>query len=80
MESNWRFNVWDYGMQNSDWLLAARYVGILPPRLAVKRRGFPGIYFRYSVPVPGQVPGLIGPVVIPVLFPHFPYGQAVIPD
>lgn len=58
MESNWRFNVWDFGMAESDWRLAARTIVEVQGQLSLfVRRDFVWIYV-YTIPAFEQLPVL----------------------
>lgn len=67
-------------MWGSDWELCARIVTPGVFRYVVKQPIVPGWYPIYEVTAPGQLPTLFDAKEIPAEFPHFPYGEAVIPD
>lgn len=80
MESNWRWNVLAYGMQDSDWELCAGIPEFLPFKMVlVKRTGSPW-FWLYDVNDPDQLPDFWGRLLITPAFPHFPYGIEVEPD
>lgn len=79
MESNWRWNVWDFGFVGSDYIrLAARVRSGFPGvNRVITNTLTPGIYDVYIV-VPGQVP-----IYTDTFFgssDNFPYGVDVFPD
>lgn len=80
MESDWRFNVWNYGMQLSTWVLCARRFPPIPGVLLVKRSDTPTRYWLYQLPAPGQVPVVLSNHPILPTNPRFPYGILVNPD
>lgn len=80
MESNWRFNVLVYGMQDSDWELCARIPEFFPREaVLVKRTGSPWMWLYY-VDDPDQLPDFFARYLITPDAPHFPYGIEVDPD
>jgi len=80
LESEWRLNVWRFGMWGSDWELCARGVDpFLPYLYLVKRDKLPPRAWVYQI-LPGELPTFVGDYAIPPAFPHFPWGEDVFPD
>lgn len=80
MESEWRLNVWRFGMSLSGWRLCARLLAPLPINLAdlVVDRGGP--FFWFYRDVPGQLPVFSGTRILKG-GDHFPpTGFGVFPD
>jgi len=80
VESEWRWNVFDYGLQGSEYRLIARVSGSPSVILIAAKAVGATTYDVLFVPVPGQLPVLLSTVAIPGANPHFPYGLAVLPD
>lgn len=80
MESNWRWNVWVYGMQISDWLLCARITSSGSLVVVNPDSAFPTKYRLFNIATPSGVPALVTRGDIPAAHPHFPYGVPVLPD
>jgi len=80
LESNWRFGVWNYGMYDSAWELAAHKLGTNYPTHRVIVRLSNGLGAEFNVAGPGQLPSLVNTFVPPVAHPHFPFGRLVDPD
>lgn len=80
MESNWRFNVADFGMSSSNWRLSARYVEFPQFILVNPAPPFLNRYRIFQDAGPGQVPTFVALVNIGPGNPHFPYGNVVEPD
>jgi len=77
LESNWRFNLWEYGMSHSVFKLIARTTTQNPPLLIGALHGDPLFFLTAFVPAPGQLPvfNMSGSSAKP-----FPYGIPVEPD
>lgn len=78
MESNWRFNVWFYGLNATRFRFFARssvnsnlLISDWPDDVSLV-----GVWFKPTVP--GQLPTLFA--LGPKLAPHFPYGYPVLAD
>lgn len=80
MASNWRLNVHDYGMSDTQWELCAHVSNTVNPYLLiVKQTNFPTRYLKYRV-IPGSLPIFVSNHLRPVAHPHFPYGNVVDAD
>lgn len=77
MESNWRFNVWLWGMTCAGWQLAAHRVLTNYPTYRIVVKLSATLAANYNIAAPGQLPALVNPFTPPVLHPHFPYGILV---
>lgn len=79
MESNWRFNVWDYGLWGSDYELVARSLE-LPDELAFGWGPIGPDGFRYlDISRPGEVP-VVFQTAPRTPADRFPLGKLVEPD
>jgi hypothetical protein len=80
LESNWRWSVLEYAMQDSDWLLCAGVPDFFPADyVLVQRRGSPWVWL-YQRTVFLRPPTFRGRFLITPANPHFPYGFDVDPD
>jgi len=80
VESDWRWNVYLFHMQNSNLRLCARVLDD-PEFFIAARAPFPNP--RYEVwhhPDPELLPTFVGDFAVPALQPHFPYDWVVEPD
>jgi len=80
LESDWRFNVAEFGMVASGWELCARVAGSPSVILVVKTTEFPGKAAIYFVPTILSLPVLLSVGDPPPGHPHFPFGAIVLPD
>lgn len=80
MESEWRWNVYFYGMWGSGWRLAARYVDPdFGAGLLVEQPPFTqALFFRLLTPT--SLPTFRGTVTKVPGKPNFPWGLDVFPD
>lgn len=80
MESNWRYNVADFGMTWAGWKLASRLVGPLFQTLIVKETDSTWGAFSTVFLTPEGNPGRIaGPFTLTAEM-RYPYGFDVDPD
>lgn len=80
MESDWRFNVWLWGMSGSAYDMIAHAVGGGGALYVGRKKVFDG---TFSLLVPASVNGPLNVLtspLIPPLTPSFPYGINVFPD
>jgi len=80
LESNWRFNVLELSMGDSDWQLAARYsLSVVIPTYVVKESATQwGVWYNW--PAFGPLPvRAFGPFPVVAGF-NFPYTFPVDPD
>lgn len=80
MESNWRLNPSLLGWSYGPYGLIARRFGGAPIRWIAQRVPYDGFYDVLQSVGVNQPPAPILTVAIPALFPHFPYGNLVLPD
>lgn len=67
-------------MALSDWRLAARDIVPGSPFVLVARNITPQRAWLYVIPVPGQLPQLVGASGVIPAGQHFPWGDEVQPD
>lgn len=79
MESNWRMNVWRYGLAKGPVTLLARFRPPFQAYLLAQHGHFNSVYFLYTFPAPGQLPVLVFASNF-VTRPHFPWQWLVEPD
>jgi len=80
LESNWRWNVHQYGLGWGPWRLAARVVGGFDTTLVMNDESSPDIVWTAFVPGGIGTPVFGGPIVLPPGHLPFPYGVTVLPD
>jgi len=80
LESNWRWNVAELGMQGTDWELAAEIPEpVFGQFYLVKRKGSLRGWVYYVLD-PDQLPTLWLSFVLTPAMGHFPWGEIVNPD
>lgn len=80
MESNWRWNVLEYGMQWSDWTLCARVPGVPTGLFIVQKNRSNAQGYIYRGDLVTGLPVLVATFTPTATHPHFPYGFLVLPD
>jgi len=80
LESNWRWNVAEFGMSLTDWRLVARIDGTFGLLYVVKESATQWGLWRRNVPsFPNELVRFNGPFAIGA-GARFPYGLSVEPD
>ena len=79
MESNWRFNVWKYGVSHGDFTLVARRVDVPVEWLAWVSPEYGGIILLRENPPDSGYLQYAGVILLPPGV-HFPAGIPVEPD